>query len=576
MLTDVVILIYNRANECPWVALALVGLALALYQLCIYPFYLSPLRDIPGPYLYRITGWMAYLDQQQARFTKKVHKLHQKYGDVVIISPTAISCNGDPKYIHDIYVKNMPKAKFYENFRNHGFKDNIFALLENDRHLKYKKIVQSLYLKSSVFNPTNTSRRNVVEKVNQLVEQVYLSSVSGKNPDWINAKLEMNEHGKGHRLGSSSWFQPHLKSTGIGIEVYSLFGSLAMDVVSSFELGSQNGTRLLKEPESRSILVSHRMVAGMVFWTTLMPRLWDWAAGPMTRKAARVIEEWQLGLYKHAEENVPKLAEGQNPSTLEAFKKHGYRGDYAYSFLTDNIFAGHETTAIQLSYMCYELSRPCNKHIQDKFRKELREAFGTPGELTQGIEDFEVVDKLPFLEALMQENSRVHTSIPGYEPRVTDLEYQVAVGKKKIKLPLGTEISVQPYLMHRVESVFPHPEVWNPGRWMQRTGETEGEYKLRVKNMQKYMMPFGKGVRMCLGMNLALIEMKLALSNLYWRFELQICSDWCNIAPAEKLSPIKMGKEYASTDSDEGMMVMYDAYTTRPFFDECWLGWTEA
>ncbi|OBA19990.1 cytochrome P450 [Metschnikowia bicuspidata var. bicuspidata NRRL YB-4993] len=573
MLMNVLYNAYLHLQENQGVFLCAFLLFFGFYKLVVYPFYISALKDIPGPYLHRVSHIPSLNAQRKFQWIKKVHDLHEKYGEVVILSPSAISCNGDPKYINDIYVKNMPKTKFYENFKNHGMKDNMFSEPENGKHLRYKKMLQGLYLKSAVFNAKNTTRTNIVEKVGQLVDQVYLSSVSGKRPDLVNAELKLNEHGKGHKLGSGNWFNPQVKKSGLGIDVYSLFGSLAMDVVSAFELGISNGTCLLKTPEQRLILVPHRMTAGMVFWTTLMPRFWDWAAGPTIRAASKKIEAWQLELYRVAEENVPEKRRDQNLSTLETLKKNGFYGTNAYSFLSDNIFAGHETTAIQLTYMCYELSRPLHLEKQAKLRSEIREAFGEPGSLESCIDSLEEVDKLPYLEALIQENSRVHTSIPGAEPRRTNTPYEVAVDGKSVTLPVGTGISCQPYLMHRVSKVFPNPEAWIPERWLQNSNESLEDYAQRLKEMQRYMMPFGKGIRMCLGMNLALIEMKMALANLYWRYELTLCSDWCQVTPAEESGHISMGKEFAGSNRDESMMTMEDSYTTRPHYDECWLAW---
>ncbi|KAJ8146169.1 hypothetical protein OY671_000740 [Metschnikowia pulcherrima] len=573
MLVQVLLNAYKELQGTQRLCLIVLWLFVALYKLVIHPFFISPLRHVPGPYLHRISHIPSLNAQRKFRWIKRVHFLHQKYGDVVLLSPTAISCNGDPKYINDIYVKNMPKSKFYENFRNHGFKDNIFSELENGKHLKYKKMVQGLYSKSSVFNPKNTTRDNIIDKVSQLIEQVHLSSVTGQQPDVINAVSKLNEHGKGHIHGSGSWFKPFAKKSGLGIDVYSLFGSLAMDVVSAFELGIENGSHLLLSPENRSILVPHRMQAGMVFWTTLMPRFWHWAAGPAVRAASKEIEKWQLGLYDNAEKNVPEKVRDQNLTTLETLKKNGFYGPNAYSFLTDNIFAGHETTAIQLTYMCYELSRPVHREKQNRLRSELRAAFGEPGALGTNISNLEEVDRLPFLEALMQENSRVHSSIPGGEPRVTNIRYDINIDGKKLSIPVGTGISCQPYSMHRVAKIFPDAETWNPERWLQGPAESSDQYSSRLREMQRYMMPFGKGIRMCLGMNVALIEMKMALANLYWRFESSLCTDWCQITPSEASKDVKMGSEFAGSEFDESMMTMVDSYTTRPYYDECWLEW---
>lgn len=555
--------------------LLVVTIALAAYKLVVQPFFLSALRHIPGPYLHRISHIPLLEAQRKHRWVERVHKLHQQYGDVVVLSPTEISCNGNPRFVNDIYVKNMPKHQFYENFRNHGFKDNIFASLENDRHVRYKRMIQSLYSKSAVFNPKNSTRDYIVHKTRELIDQVRVSSVTGVAPDIINARSELNEHGKGYAEGLASWLRTSGKS--LGIDVFSLFGSLAMDVVSAFELGIENGTDLLSDPKKRWILIPHRIQSGMVFWTTRMPALWSWAAGKEVKQASEQVEEWQLSLYGGAEDNVPQIPANQNKSTLETIKKHGIFGKSAYSFLSDNIFAGHETTAVQLTYMCYELSRNCNLHRQTLLRDELRANFGQPGP-GDVIDDFDAVDKLPYLEALFQENSRVHTSIPGAEPRVTDKPYEVQIAGKPCVIPAGTGISMQPYSMHRVPEVFPEPDRWNPERWLRASNESEDAYKARLGHMQRYMMPFGKGIRMCLGMNVAVIEMKVALANLYWRFSSSLCEDWCVPVEASNKNeePIRIGSHYMTSNSDESMMVMVDAYTTRPYHDECWLSWAEA
>lgn len=579
MLADFLIFIYSWACLHQAATLAAVCVLLALYKLVVYPFFISPLRSIPGPYWHRISRIPAIYAQLTNRWVKRVHDLHHHYGDVIILSPTEISCNGDAKYINDIYVKNMPKSKFYENFRCHGFKDNIFASLENDRHLRYKKLIQSLYLKTAVYSQNNAIRPYIVDRITDVVTDVNNTSVTAQIPDWQNAHPDANPHGKSRKLNSSAWFQPPSEKGGAGMDVYSLFGALAMDVISAFELGTNNGTSLLRNKSEREILVPHRLQAGMTFWTTLMPQFWDWAAGPIVRAASERIETWQLALYAKAENNIPEKSQSQNMTTLETLKSNGFHGKAAYSFISDNIFAGHETTAVMLTYMCYELSRPANWHRQQKLREELREAFGMPGSIDETIDDFEKVDKLPYLEVLMQENLRVHAAIPGAEPRVTDKPYDVRIKDKIVTVPVGTGITCQPYSMHRVKGIFPRPDTWLPERWLQQENESTELHKVRVQQMMRYMIAFGKGIRMCLGMQVALIDMKLAIANLYWRFNLRIDEDWC--------IPEKNNGETIATDivmdtypCDDGhelnVMAMADGYTTRPVNDECWLVWNEA
>ncbi|KAL6450153.1 lcsI Cytochrome P450 monooxygenase lcsI [Candida maltosa Xu316] len=188
-----------------------------------------------------------------------------------------------------------------------------------DIYFGKRPLINNLYNKSAIFSKENHTRSVLLKTAAKLVERVGEESPS--------------------------------------IDVFTLFGALAMDVVSRFELGPDNGTHLLDLPNERFIIESHRKVSSMGFWTTLMPNfLWDFAATRATLKAVDDICNFQLNLYKFAEKNVS--SNGKNLTTMETLKKNGLTGEHCYSFLTDNLFAGHETTAVSMTYLCYELSRP--------------------------------------------------------------------------------------------------------------------------------------------------------------------------------------------------------------------------
>lgn len=180
-----------------------------------------------------------------------------------------------------------------------------------------------------------------------------------------------------------------------------------------------------------------------------------------------------------------------------------------------------------MTYLCFQLSRDINKRRQERLRNEIRGIFGT-GTFPQIVDDIEAVDRLPYLDAVLKETMRVHSAIPGSEPRVTDRPYEVSINGKCVRIPLGTEISCQPYSMHRVELIFPQPDEWVPERWLQGENEKYEDYSARTQTMNKYVFAFGKGIRMCLGMNLAVTEMKLACANMYWRFQSSIDREWCS------------------------------------------------
>lgn len=511
---------------------------LLTYYFILYPFVLSPLKHVPGPYLHRISVIPNLFGEQSHRWVQKVHDLHAKYGDVVILSPYLVSFN-DTKHAQEIYTKNLPKSDFYANFSNHG-KPNIFATLGNQDHLTLKKTIMGLYSKTAIFN---NCQELLEEKVTNM-----MTCIEGSE----NSKESFIE-----------------KVQTKGLEVYSLFLALAMDVVTLFELGAKNGSNYLLKEEERSIIIKHRMVSSMGFWTTRAPRFWNWAASPSILKAADELENWQLKMYEDAE-----LSKTQD-CTLAVLNSYGITGKSAYSLLSDNIFAGHETTAVQLTYLTYEVLRACNANIQEKLQKELYEAFGDPQDTL--IRDLTTVDKLPYLNAVLLETLRVHSAIPGSEPRVTDKPFMVAIGEKNpctISLPIGTVVSCQPFSLHRNNHVFPKPDVFIPERWLKYEEELEEAFTARLKKQHRYMMAFGKGIRMCLGMNLALIEMKLAVANIYWKYNSTISREWCDVLGDASTIGLCTEENELNSENDLDKMKMLDSYTTRPLRDECWLQWS--
>ncbi len=76
-------------------------------------------------------------------------------------------------------------------------------------------------------------------------------------------------------------------------------------------------------------------------------------------------------------------------------------------------------------------------------------------------------------------------------------------------LPAGVSITPSIYLMHRREDIYPEPFRFLPERFLERPA---GTYT---------WIPFGGGVRRCLGASFALFEMKTVLATLVTRLQLR-------------------------------------------------------
>jgi cytochrome P450 family 135 len=136
------------------------------------------------------------------------------------------------------------------------------------------------------------------------------------------------------------------------------------------------------------------------------------------------------------------------------------------------LLAGHETTASALSWALYELGR----HPELMCRAQQA--------ADEGDEDY--------LEAVMKESMRLHPVIPMV---VRYLMEPVTIAGHR--LPAGVSIGPSIILAHRDPQNFPEPEAFRPDRFAKGSDE-------RV--VPNTWIPFGGGVRRCIGAGFSLME----------------------------------------------------------------------
>ncbi|KAL4925170.1 cytochrome P450 [Aspergillus undulatus] len=159
------------------------------------------------------------------------------------------------------------------------------------------------------------------------------------------------------------------------------------------------------------------------------------------------------------------------------------------------IIAGSDTTANTLTYLIYTLSQPHNAPFLSTLLTELATL---PPLFTDAN-----LNSLTTLNNIITETMRLYPGVPSALPRVSS-ETQVLAG---YEIPRNTTVSGQAYTLHRNPTIFPSPEEFNPDRWVNPSRE-----------MRDSLMAFGGGVRICLGMHLAKMEMRLAVARFYAAF----------------------------------------------------------
>ena len=120
------------------------------------------------------------------------------------------------------------------------------------------------------------------------------------------------------------------------------------------------------------------------------------------------------------------------------------------------ILAGNETSSVSLAWTLYELAK--NPHIQDKLRREVKEALSDEEELT-----WEKLEKLQFLENVIKESLRLHPP--------ADVTSRVTLSDVEIGgyfVPRGTMIIFPIDAVQRSSHCWANPELFDPQRFKEK------------------------------------------------------------------------------------------------------------
>jgi len=170
--------------------------------------------------------------------------------------------------------------------------------------------------------------------------------------------------------------------------------------------------------------------------------------------------------------------------------------DEVHDELVTLLVAGHETTATALAWTLRWLLP--DRALIGRLNEEIASADGDPMR----------VAKLPLLDATVKEALRLQPVIP-MVGRV--LQQPMTIGG--LDLPVGTMVAPSIYLVHRRASVYAEPERFRPERF------------LDFKPPAWEWLPFGGGIRRCVGAAFAMYEMKMVLAAMLPRVEMRLAID---------------------------------------------------
>ena len=172
--------------------------------------------------------------------------------------------------------------------------------------------------------------------------------------------------------------------------------------------------------------------------------------------------------------------------------------------LVNILLAGHETTAIVLSWTWFFLST--HPDVERKFHAELASVLGNDRATAENIRE------LTFTEMVINESMRLR-------PPVWILG-RVALADDRLPsgafVPVGTEVLMLPYIAHRNPLFFPDPERFLPERFALMSREERPPF---------VYFPFGGGPRGCIGETFARTEAMIILATVARAYSLRLVHD---------------------------------------------------
>ncbi|POR37823.1 Trichodiene oxygenase [Tolypocladium paradoxum] len=469
-------------TEKPIAAAACAALLLVISYLvckCTYNLYFHPLSNFPG---YKVAALGFYYEFyhdviKDGTYLWRIEEMHRKHGPIVRINADELHVH-DPDFYSNIYagssrrVDKHPAAVAAYTVPTAGL-----ATVDHDLHRLRRGILSPYFSKRSItaLEPT------INERLDRLCER-FEGAISDGEP----------------------------------VHLDSAFNALTADIISiyfygkNFDYLGNKGFKFVMQDAIQGLLKFYnisRFLPALANFIQSLPipviRLINPGAADLLVSKMEIKHKVKESLkdkenIKSQSVIVSALKDPEIPPQEKTIDRLVDEG-------TTITFAGTETTAHSISVAMFHLLN--NKALLQRLREELSTV--TKGE--DGHYACNRLESLPFLTGCVQEGIRLAHGPVIRLPRVAPKE---TLQYKDWLIPPGTPVSENTYLIQMDPTIFPNPKSFDPERWIR--AEKEGI------NLNKYIVSFTKGTRLCLGINLAYAELYMAIAKIASSFDMDL------------------------------------------------------
>lgn len=388
-------------------------------------------------------------------------RIAQQYGDIAYfkLGPQKCFLLNQPDLIKDVLVtqnRNFTKSRGLERARL--FLGEGLLTSEGDFHLRQRRMMQPSFHRKRVAD----FARVMVERTLRIIER------------W--------EH------GSEMDLSKEMMRLTLGIAGETLFD---VDVESEADEIGQALTQILE-----------------LFPLILLPfsELFDRIPLPANRRFRKGRERIDNIIFRLIEE---RRKSGMDRGDLLSMLVHaldeegdgkGMSNEQVRDEIMTLLLAGHETTALGLTWTWYLLSQ--NPEAEERMQQELSSVLGGRAP------DLDDVDRLVYTRMVFAEAMRIYPPAWVVGRRAKE---NCVMGDCPI--PAGAILFMSQFVMHRDPRYFPDPLRFDPDRWIPQEAARRPHFSY---------FPFGGGPRVCIGETFAWMEGVLVLATIAQKWKLQL------------------------------------------------------
>ncbi|KAF2169453.1 hypothetical protein M409DRAFT_65111 [Zasmidium cellare ATCC 36951] len=445
--------------------------ALFLQQIAqaFYNVFFSPLRKIPGPWYASITGipklYNAIIRRKQSRWS---HDMHKKYGQYVRVAPDEVLIDDVVAFreVHRMGTHFL-KTKIYKFLNPTPPGQPPYGLFQETDPVRHSNVRRMVSRGFSLGYLRTNWEGTVHERVKAVVEGMKKEAVSN--------------HGE--------------------VDIYKWWPLMAGDVISTLMFGEC--PHAVEQGLDDELIAGYKLndagngfaysfpyIYHILKWLPIPSLKRAWAGNPVLIERGKRAVENSREVSQKANIFATVLAEAERDDpTLSDFEIALNAGVL--------VFAGTDTTATSLTYLVWAVLS--NPSLMQDLENEV-------AQLQPPYTD-EKLESLPVLNAVIKETLRLYGAAPAPLPRYVPREGAVLGG---YYFPAGTTVATQAWTLHRNPKVFENPEVFDHKRWLGGLASRE--------EVKASWAPYGAGSRICIGMHLADMELRMATAAFFREF----------------------------------------------------------